>query len=91
MTKMNKETIKTSEHILECFGGISNIKQVDKDLTRIKILVDSNSLVKRENLTENQNIIGAIKSNEFTEIVMNFEIIDDVYSNILYMMNKKTQ
>ncbi|AAX17698.1 PTS transporter subunit EIIB [Borrelia turicatae] len=91
MTNMNKETIKTSEHILECFGGIANIKQVDKDLTRIKILVDSNSLVKRENLTEDHNIIGAIKSNEFTEIVMNFEIIDDVYSNIVYMMNKKIQ
>ncbi|ETZ18463.1 hypothetical protein BDCR2A_00436 [Borrelia duttonii CR2A] len=86
---MHKETIETSEHILECFGGITNIKQVVKDLTRIKILVDSNSLVKRENLTKNKNIIGAIKSNEVTEIVMNFAIIDDVYTNIIYMINKK--
>ncbi|BCR20972.1 PTS transporter subunit EIIB [Borrelia miyamotoi] len=88
---MNKKTIKTSEHILKCFGGIANIKQVEKDITRIKILVDSSSLVKREKLTENQNIIGAIKSNEFIEIVMNFEIIDDVYNNIIYTMNKKGQ
>ncbi|QFP41965.1 PTS sugar transporter subunit IIB [Borrelia miyamotoi] len=88
---MNKTTIKTSKHILECFGGIANIKQVEKDITRIKILVDSSSLVKREKLTENQNIIGTIKSNEFIEIVMNFEIIDDVYNNIIYTMNKKEQ
>ncbi len=87
---MNKETTETSEHILKCFGGIANIKQVEKDLTRIKILVDSNSLVKREQLIEDHNIIGTIKSNECIEIVMNFEIIDDVYSNIMYMMNKQT-
>ncbi|WKC57925.1 PTS transporter subunit EIIB [Borrelia sp. P9F1] len=84
---MNENAIKTSEHIVECFGGIVNIKEIDKDVTRIKILVDSNSLIKRENLTEDQNIIGTIKSNEFTEVVMNFEIIEDVYNNILYMMN----
>ncbi|AHH08334.1 PTS transporter subunit EIIB [Borrelia anserina] len=86
---MTKDITKTSKHILECFGGTSNIKKVEKDLTRIKILVDSNSLVKRENLTKDKNIIGAIKSNEFTEIVMNFEVIDDVYSNIMYMINEK--
>ncbi|AHH10537.1 PTS sugar transporter subunit IIB [Borrelia coriaceae] len=90
MMNMNKETTETSEHILKCFGGIANIKQVEKDLTRIKILVDSNSLVKREQLIEDHNIIGTIKSNECIEIVMNFEIIDDVYSNIMYMMNKQT-
>ncbi|AYE36241.1 PTS sugar transporter subunit IIB [Borrelia turcica IST7] len=87
---MNEKAIKTSEHIVECFGGIVNIKEIDKDVTRIKILVDSNSLIKRENLTEDKNIIGTIKSNEFTEIVMNFEIIEDVYNNILYMMNEHT-
>ncbi|UGQ16052.1 MULTISPECIES: PTS sugar transporter subunit IIB [unclassified Borrelia] len=84
---MNENAIKTSEHIVECFGGIINIKEIDKDVTRIKILVDSNSLIKRENLTEDRNIIGTIKSNEFTEVVMSFEIIEDVYNNILYMMN----
>ncbi|WP_024653905.1 PTS transporter subunit EIIB [Borrelia persica] len=86
---MNQKTTKIAEHILECFGGTANIKQVVKDLTRIKILVDSNSLVNRKNLTENKNIIGAIKSNEVTEIVMNSEIIDDVYNNIMYMLNNK--
>ncbi|AWG42749.1 PTS sugar transporter subunit IIB [Candidatus Borreliella tachyglossi] len=88
---MNKEAQDTSEHIIECFGGIANFKEIYKDVTRIRILVDSNSLVKRENLTENKHIIGTIKSNEFTEIVMNFEIIEDVYNSILYMMNNQTE
>ena len=85
---MNQQK-KTSQHIIECFGGIGNIKQVQKDITRIKILVDSKALVKRENLTNDQNIIGTIKSNEFIEIVINFEIIDKVYNDIIYMMNDK--
>lgn len=71
--------------------GIKNIKNIDKDLTRIKILVDSNSLVKRDDLTKNDNIIGTIKSNELTEVVINFEIIEDVYNKILYMMNEQKQ
>ncbi len=89
LEKTNK--IKVAEHIVECFGGIKNIKNIKKDITRIKILVDSNSLVKRDDLTKNDNIIGTIKSNELTEIVMNFEIIEDVYNKILYMMNDQKQ
>ncbi|APS98573.1 PTS sugar transporter subunit IIB [Borreliella mayonii] len=89
LEKTNK--IKAAEHIVECFGGIKNIKNIHKDLTRIKILVDSNSLVKRDDLTKNDNIIGTIKSNELTEVVMNFEIIEDVYNKILYMMNEQKQ
>ncbi len=72
-------------------GESKILKTISKEITRIKILVDSNSLVKRDDLTKNDNIIGTIKSNELTEIVMNFEIIEDVYNKILYMMNDQKQ